>query len=198
MSIFLGSLALLGILALWQRVWIRVIWGSAGKIVNVSYLTVHFRMPQEPKKKQKRKQNKKQKESRVDGIGWLDLAPELLQAVSRGATFLLRHSELRYLRLEGTIGLKDVAATGMLWGIIQAADEILRLCRTNFELAVTPTFEMEETSLTFGMEGTVRLVVFLTTTIVILWHLPRQKLWRFLREQGPKQKHVSLEARLRR
>ena len=117
----------------------------------------------------------------MDGLGWIDLTPELLQAISRGSRFLLRHSELRYLWLEGTIGLEDAATTGMLWGTVQAVCGILQPCRANCEFAVTPAFDMEGTRLTLGAEGTVRLATFFAATIIILWYLPRQKLWRLLR-----------------
>ncbi len=190
-GIVLGSLALLSILALWQRVWIKVIWGSAGKLVDVSYLVIHFRMPKEPgrkKKKAKRKKKKKRERPRMDALGWVELAPELLQAMSSGSKFLLRHSELRHLRLEGDLALEDVADTGTLWGTVQAVYWILQPWRANFELAVTPAFDAESTNLTLGAEGTVRLVTLFAATAIILWNLPKQKLWRLLREQRYRQK----------
>ncbi len=199
-SVVLGSLALLSILALWQRVWIKVIWGSAGKLVDVSYLVIHFRMPKESgrkKKKKKREKQKKREGLRMDALGWVELAPELFQAMSKGSKFLLGHSELRHLRLEGDVGLEDVANTGTLWGTVQAVYWILQPWRANFELAVTPTFDVESTSLTFGAEGTVRLATLFATTAIILWNLPKQKLWRLLQEQRHRQKNASRKARLK-
>lgn len=199
-GIVLGSLALLGILALWQRVWIKVIWGSAGKIVDVSYLVIHFRMPRKPrreKRKEKREKKKKREGPRTGALGWVKLAPELLQTMGRGSKFLLRHSELRHLRLEGGVGLEDVATTGTLWGIVQAAYGILQPWRANFELAVTPTFDVGSTNLTFGAEGTVRVAILFATTAIILWYLPKRKLWRLLREQRHRQKKASRKARLK-
>ena len=200
-GIVLGSLALLSILALWQRVWFRVIWGSAGKIVDVSYLVIHFRLPQgagRKNKKEKRRKNKKKRERpKMDALGWVELAPELLQATSRGSKFLLYHSELRHLRLEGDIGLEDVANTGTLWGTVQAVYWILQPWRANFELAVTPAFDAESTSLTLGAEGTVRLAILFAATAIILWNLPKQKLWQLLREQRYRQNNVSYKARLK-
>jgi hypothetical protein len=196
-SIFLGSMALLSILALWQRVWIKVIWGSAGKNVKVSYLMIHFRMPQEPAKKKKRDKKQKRNGSRMGSLRWTDLAPELFQAISRGSKFLLRHSELRHLRLEGEIGLEDVANTGQLWGTVQAVYWLLQPWRSNFELAVTPTFDVDSTRLTLDVEGTVRLAILGAASVIILWHLPKQKLWRLLREPRPRQKYASHQARLK-
>lgn len=199
-GIVLGSLALLSILALCQRVWIKVIWGSADKIVDVSYLVIHFRMPKEPgrkKHKEKREKKKKREGLKRDYLGWVELVPELLQAMNRGAKFLFRYSELQHLRLEGYVGLEDVANTGTLWGTVQAVYWILQPWRVNFEFAVTPTFGVESTSLTLGMEGTVRLAILFAAMVIILWNLPKQKLWRLLREQGHRHKTTSHKVRIK-
>lgn len=189
-GIVLGSLALLCVLALCQRVWIEIIWGPAGRSIDVRYLLIHFRTPRE-----RRKRKKKQGRRKTGALGWIKLAPELLQAIGKGLKFLLRHSELRHLRLEGVIGTEDFATTGILWGTIQAVYGMLQPWGSKFELAVTPDFDEGNTRLTFDAEGAVRLVALSVTVSIILWYLPKRKIWQLLREQRRRQKKASHRTR---
>ncbi len=173
-------MALLCGLALCQRLWIKVVWGPALRSIELHYLLLHLRTPRE---RRKAKKKKKRKMRRTGTLGWLKLAPELLQASSKGLKFLLRHSELRHLRLEGSVGTEDVALTGILWGTIRATHGALGPRGSKLELAVTPDFPEGKTSLTLDAEGAVRLGALLATAAIIVWYLPKRKIWRLLREQ---------------
>lgn len=183
-GIILGSLALFCTLALYQRVWIKVVWGPDRRATEVRYLFLRFRAPRRHRKVKKAKKAKKERKRwRRGALGWLKLAPELLQAGDKGLRFLLRHSELRHLRLEGSVGTEDAATTGILWGTIWAAHGAIGPWDSRVELAVAPDFDEGNTSLKIDAEGAVRLWALLATAVVILWHLPKRKLWRLLREQ---------------
>ena len=174
---------MLGALALCQRVWIKAVWEPDRRSIDVHYLLLHFRTPRPRRRRKVKKRREKRKRRGRGALGWLKLAPELLQAGGRGLKFLLRHSELRHLRLEGSVGTEDPAATGVLWGTIQAVYGALGPWGAKLELAVAPDFDEGKTSLKIDAEGAVRLWTLVVTAAVILWHLPKRKLWRLLREQ---------------
>lgn len=189
-GIILGSLVLLSALALGQRLSIRAVWGPDHRSIDVRYLLLRFRAPGRGKKVKKKRKRAKEKawKRRKGTLGWLKLAPELLQAGGRGLKFLLRHSELRRLRLEGSVGSEDPALAGVLWGTIQTAYGTLGPWGSKIELAVAPDFDEGKTHLKIDAEGAMRLGTLLATAVVILWHLPKRKLWRLLREQRRRKK----------
>lgn len=190
-GIVLGSLALLCALALSQRVWIKVVWASAGRSIEVRYVLLHFHVPG---KRRKVKEGKRAREKarkrgrrgvlgRRDVLGWIKLALELLQASEKGLKYLLQHSELRHLQVKGIVGTEDVATTGILWGTIQAVYWTTSQWVSKLELTVAPDFAEGKTSLTLDAEGAVRLGVLLATPAIIVWSLPKRKLWQLLWKQ---------------
>ncbi len=117
-GIVLGSLALFFAVALYQRVWIDVSFGSARRSIEVRYLFFRFRVP----KRRRKGEEKKEKKRKGSGgaLGWLKLAPEILRASGKGLKFLFRHGEIRSFRIEGRLGTGDAATTGIMVVGIQA------------------------------------------------------------------------------
>lgn len=199
-GIVLGTLALACALALCQRVWIKVSLCPAHRAIDVRYLLLRFRVPRKHRKKRtgkKKGQKKRAWERGEAGLGWIKLVPELLRASDKGLKFLFRHSELRHVRVEGSIGTDDPATTGALWGIIQAAYGTLGPWGSKIELALRPDFEEGNTRLVIDAEGAVRLGALLATLAVILRYLPKRKIWRLLWEQRHTRKGVSRRAGLK-
>lgn len=184
-GLVLGILVLLCIILLCASARIRVVWGPGGRSIEVRYLGVCFR-PSGKRRKKKDKRGKRRK----GGLGWVKLVPELLQAGGKGLKFLLCHSELRHLRIEGRIGTEDAANTGVFWGIIQAAYGTLQPWASKLELAVAPDFDGGDTHLALDGEASARLAALLAAAVIILWDLPKGKMLRLLRE-GSKRKKAS-------
>lgn len=170
------------VLALHQRVWIRVVWGPDSWSIEVRYLLLRLRGP-----RKHRKREEKRKRRKTSVLQWVRLVPELLRALGKGLGFLIRHSQLRHLRLEGTIGTEDPATTGIVWGSIQAFRGLLP-CASKLELTIAPDFVEQRISLTLGAEGVVRMAVVLTTITIALWYIPKRRLWSLLRDQSRKAK----------
>jgi len=181
-GIVLGSLILLLALALYQRVWIEVSLGSARRSIEVRYLLFHFRMPRKRRKGEKKKAEKKKRKGHGGALDWLRLAPEILRASGKGLKFLFRHGEIRSFRIEGSLGTGDVATTGILFGAIQAFLGALGRLASRLELDITPDFEEGKTRLSLEVEGAVRLGTLLAVPFIVLWYLPKRKLWRLLRK----------------
>ena len=182
-GVVLGSLFLLLVLALHQRVWIRVVWAPDGRSIEARYLFLRLRGP-----RRHRKREKKQKVRKTSVLRWVRLVPELLRALGKGLGFLVRHSQLRHLRLEGTIGTEDPASTGILCGSIEAFCGLLRLLVPGVELAIAPDFVEERVSLTLDAKIAMRMAVILTTITIVLWYMPKRRLWNLSRDQRRKAK----------
>ncbi|HAF70123.1 MAG: hypothetical protein XD60_0055 [Acetothermia bacterium 64_32] len=178
-GIVLGALLVLCLLALGQRVRIALLWGPKGRSVKVRYSFLRFQVP----KHKERGRPKKGRRRRETGGHWLKLAPELLRAGWKGFEFSLRHCELGRLRVDGKVGGDDPVVTGILWGAIRGAHGALWPWGHKMELAVRPDFDGGGTSIEIHVEGAVRLGTILAAAAVVLWHLPKRKLWRLLREQ---------------
>ncbi len=171
------------VLALYQPGWIKFVWAPDGRSIEVRYLLLRLRGP-----RRHRKREKKQKRRKTSVLRWVRLLPELLHALGKGLGFLNRHSQLRHLRLEGTIGTEDPASTGIVWGSIEAFCGLLRLSVPGFELAIAPDFVEQRVSLTLDAKIVVRMAVILTTIIIVLWYIPKRRLWSLLRDQRRKTK----------
>jgi len=181
-GIVLGSLALFFAVALYQRVWIDVSFGSARRSIEVRYSFFRFRVPK-PKRRRKGEEEKEKKRKGSGGaLGWLKLAPEILRASGKGLKFLFRHSEIRSFRIEGRLGTGDVATTGIMFGAIQAFRGVLGRLASRLELDITPDFEEGKTGLALEVEGAVRLGTLLAVPFIVLWYLPKRELWRLLHE----------------
>ncbi len=181
-GVVLGSLFLLLVLALHQRVWIRVVWGPDSRSIEVRYVLLRLRGP-----RKHRKREEKRKRRKTSFLQWVRLVPELLRALGKGLGFLIRHSQLRHLRLEGTIGTEDPATTGIVWGSIQAFRGLLP-CASKLELTIAPDFVEQRISVTLDVEGVVRMAVVLTTITIVLWYIPKRRFWSLLRDQSRKAK----------
>ncbi len=189
-GVVLGSLFLLLVLALHQRVWIKVVWAPDSRLIEVRYLFLRLHGPRRHRKREKR-----QKRRKTGVLRWVRLVPELVRALGKGLGFLVRHSQLRHLRLEGTIGTEDPAITGIVWGSIQAFRGLLP-CASKLELTIAPDFVEERVSLTLDAEGVMRMAVVLTTITIVLWYIPKRRLWSLLRDRSRKgRKSASPHAR---
>ena len=175
-GIILGSLAVFLAVALYQRVWIDVSVGHADRSIDVRYLFFHLR----PLKRARKERKKRAREG--NALGWLKLIPDLLRAVGKGLRIISRHGEIRSLRIAGRLGTGNAATTGILFGAIQAFRRAFGRSVSRLELDITPDFEEGKTRLALEAEGTVRLGVLLAVPFVVLWHLPKRKLWRLLRK----------------
>lgn len=173
---------MLFVLALHQRVWIKIVWGPDSRSIEVRYLLLRLRGPKRHRKREKRRKRRK-----TSVLQWIRLAPELLRALGKGLGFLIRHSQLRHLRLEGTIGTEDPATTGIVWGSIQAFRGLLP-CASKLELTIAPDFVEEHVRLTLDAEGVMRMAIILTTITIVLWYIPKRRLWSLLRDQRRKAK----------
>jgi len=179
-GIVLGSLAVFFAVALYQRVWIDVSFGLARRSIEVRYLFFRFRVPKRRRKGEEEKEKKRKGSG--GALGWLRLAPEILRASGKGLKFLFRHGEIRSLQIEGSLGTGNVATTGILFGAIQAFRGALGRLASRLELDITPDFEEGKTGLALEVEGAVRLGTLLVVPFIVLWYLPKRKLWRLLRK----------------
>lgn len=201
-EIILSSLVLLLILALWQRIWVKLGWGPAGGFVDVRYLLIHVRMPRSArkrKKKPKKKRERREKSVRpgAGALGWIKLAPELLRTVSKDLKFLLPRIELRRLRLGGRIEAENAATTATLWGAMQAVNGALQPWGSKLEFTVMPDFSGGGTNLTFDASAGVRVITLLGMVAISLWYLPKWKLLRLLWTERRRQKKASAETGLK-
>lgn len=181
LGIVMGSLFLLCTLALSQRVRITLAWEPGTRSVEIRYAFLRFRIPRHKERAKRKKRRRAKRIGRRSTLQWLKLVPELVEAVWKGLKFLLRRSELRRMVIEGSVGAGDPAMTGILWGEIQAAYGVREL--RVLELAIVPDFADGTTNLRLDAEGAVRLGAILTSAVVVLWRLPKRKLWRLLRER---------------
>jgi hypothetical protein len=184
-AIVLGSVVLIFGLALYQPIWIRIKWGGQEKLLHVRYLILNFRRPKE-RKKSKPKKKEKDRQSWINILDWIKLAPELIKEIGKGLRILFRYSEIRHLRIDGALGTDEVDMTGFLWGITQAFFGTLKLWIPKLEMNIYPNFTKEKTALNLDAQISTRMGGLLTSTAVILWHIPKRKLWRVIRKQRKK------------
>lgn len=201
-GIVLGSLALLVAVALAQWLTVRGRVGPEGAALEVRYLWVRVRIPSEREmsKTQRRESDAEESESKRRSGGnardWLVLIPEGLQAVVASLRYLLRRTRIERLRVTGTIGTDDPSETGMAVGAIHALHGALGPWAHAVDLAIEPDFEAERTTIVVEGAIRVRVGVLLATPLVVLWHLPKRKMWRAWRA-GRRHKGSSRSARER-
>jgi hypothetical protein len=58
----------------------------------------------------------------------------------------------------------------------------------SLELTIAPDFVEERVSLTLDAKIAMRMAVILTTTTIVLWYMPKRRLWSLLRDQRRKAK----------
>jgi hypothetical protein len=168
--------------------------GPERREVRVKYLSFTFRIPsgKEADGKSSRDRSddadgeptkKEAKKKRGSSVDWLKLLPDGLQALQSGLIYLLRRLRIDNLRISGTVGTDDPADTGMLIGAIYAVYGALQPWSRPIELSVAPNFEEEVYAISLRGRVSVRLGVLIGMPLVVLWHLPKRRIWRTWRAQ---------------
>lgn len=174
-------------LALYQPILVKIRWGSSEKLFHVRYFLLSFRRPKKRKKSVKKEKQKEKGDRDWHGIlEWIKLAPELLNTVGKGLKILFRYSEVRSLKVEGTLGAEDPAVTGTLWGLTQTFYGNLTQWTSPLEIDVTPDFIDGNTELNLDTTMSLRMGGILTSVAIILWYLPKRQLWRIIRKSKRK------------
>mgnify|MGYP006278145449 CR=1 FL=1 len=196
----LGSL--LALLAFALSRWITVTGelGPARREIRIQYLVFTFRIPSQAQADAERPRDEadddeaepakeKPTKRRGSALDWLKLIPEGLQVLKQGLIYLVRRLRIYDLRVSGTIGTDDPADTGMLIGAIYALYGALQPWSRPVELTIAPDFEAEVYAISLRGRVSVRLGVLVAMPLVMLWHLPKRKIWRTWRKQRRKRHH---------
>lgn len=196
-GIVLGIFALLLVVALSGRITVTGEIGTERRAVRIRYLLFTFRIPSEekadaenlrdePDKDEKTPEKERSKKKGGGALAWLKLLPEGIQALKHGLVYLFGRLRIDDLRISGTIGSDDPADTGMLIGAIYAVYGALQPWSRRVDLAIAPSFEAERFDVSARGRLSVRLGVLLGMPLVVLWHLPKRKIWRTWRAQRRK------------
>ena len=212
-GIVLGSLALLVAIALMPWLTVRGRVGPEGVEMELRYLWGRIRIPSEratsstPRSEDEAPDagsdtNDAETEPDSDGRSagnvrdWLVLIPDGLKAVVAGLHYLLRRTRIERLRVAGTIGTDDPSESGIAVGAIHALHGSLGPWARAIDLSIEPDFETERTAIVAEGAVHVRVGTLLATPLVMLWHLPKRKMWRAWRA-GRRRQSSSRSARER-
>lgn len=201
MTLALVLIAAVMVLALSQRLRLRLTWGPAGRSVSLRYLMIRLRSDsgrlREPAEAMAPKVAKarKRKPRRADGRrrwrwSWrrlIGLLPEAAGAVWKGGGFLVRRCRIEYLRIEGPIGTPDPALTGMLWGAVSALQDTI-VTQSVAQVRLWPEFVEDRTQVTFDATLSVRAGALLAAPLLLVWHLPKRSLWQAFRSARSSEK----------
>ncbi len=174
--------------------------GPERREVRVAYLGFTFRVPsgKPADARQSRRKSEdagdgpskqKAKTKRGGAMDWLKLLPDGLQGLKRGLVYLLRRLRIDELRIWGTVGTDDPADTGMLIGAIYAVYGALQPWSRPIELTVAPDFDGAVHAIRLRGRVSVRLGVLIGMPLVVLWHLPKRRIWRTWRAQRRRRHH---------
>jgi len=202
LAIVLGSLLALLAFALSRWITITGEIGPDRREVRIQYLFVTVRVPSEKDADAEQDQDREEsieddeepeketsKKKSGGALDWLKLLPEGLHALKRGLIYLFRRLRIYDLHIAGTIGTDDPADTGMLIGAIYAVYGSLQPWSRSIELAIAPDFDEERMAIQARGRVSVRLGVLVGMPLVILWHLPKRKIWRTWRTQRRRRHH---------
>lgn len=215
-ALLAAALALSLLLA--QRLRLSLTWGPDGRSIRLRYLMIRLGSDRRPASKTEaaarreaaaRKKEKKARKKRRDPSGrrrwrasWprlIALLPEATAAVWKSVGFLVRRCRIEHLRIEGPIGTSDPALTGMLWGAVAPVQEAV-LALGLGQARLWPEFVDGRTELTFDATLSVAAGSLVATPLVLVWHLPKRRLWRAVRRvgvpeagEGPRQRPIHEE-----
>lgn len=120
----------------------------------------------------------------------LKLIPESLLALKSALSYLVKRLRIDELRVSGTVGTDDPAETGTLIGAIYAVYGALQPWSRNVELSIRPDFEAGDSAVQARGRVSVRLGTVIGLFVVLLWHLPKRRIWRTWRAQRWGRRHL--------
>ena len=115
------------------------------------------------------------------GIDFLKLGTEITGIIKYIIKFLGRHGRVAELELWGRIGTGDPYLTGTLTGLIEALKGVFTRSFSSARVEIQPEFGEEKLELAgiFGVE--IRIIQLFVLLILILWKLPKRKVWKMVR-----------------
>jgi hypothetical protein len=183
------------LLAVWQPLRLSLVWGPDGRAIRLRYLMIQLRSDRRRssdgeaaapgereagKKREKRQKRSGRKRWRFSWRRLIALLPEAAVAVWKSGAFLVGRCRIDHLRIEGPIGTSDPALTGVLWGAVSAVQGAI-LTQGVGQSRLWPEFIEGRTAITFDATLSVPAGSLLATPLVLVWHLPKRKLWRAFR-----------------
>jgi len=132
---------------------------------------------------EQKKENGQQEDKFKKWIDFLKLGTEISGIIKYIIKFLGRHGRVAELELWGRIGTGDPYLTGTLTGLIEALKGVLTQSFSSARVEVQPEFEEEKLELAgiFGVE--IRIIQLFVLLILILWKLPKRKIWKMVRNR---------------
>ncbi len=115
------------------------------------------------------------------GIDFLKLGTKITGIIKYIIKFLGRHGRVAELELWGRIGTGDPYLTGTLTGLIEALKGVFTRSFSSARVEIQPEFGEEKLELAgiFGVE--IRLIHLVFLVFLILWKLPKRKVWKLSR-----------------
>lgn len=115
------------------------------------------------------------------GIDFLKLGTKITGIIKYIIKFLGRHGRVAELELWGRIGTGDPYLTGTLTGLIEALKGVFTRSFSSARVEIQPEFGEEKLELAgiFGVE--IRIIQLFVLLILILWKLPKRKVWKMVR-----------------
>lgn len=165
---------------------------ETGTSIQLNFARLKFTVPsgasgkkegakKESEEVEKKKEDGKKKDKVKNGIDFLRMGPDITGLIKDIIKFLGRHGRVARLELWGRIGTGDPALTGTLTGLIEALKGVLAQSFSSARVEVQPEFGEEKLELAgvFGVE--IRLIQLFVLIFVILWKLPKRKIWKLVR-----------------
>jgi len=133
------------------------------------------------KEVKKKEEGRKKKDNIKTGIEFLKLGSDITGLIKDVIKFLGRYGKVAKLELWGRIGTGDPYLTGILTGLIEALKGAVTQSFSSASVEVQPEFGEEKLELAgiFGVE--IRLIQLFFLISLILWKLPKRKIWKLVR-----------------
>lgn len=130
---------------------------------------------------EKKKEGGQQKDKSKKVTDFLRMGTEITGIIKYIIKFLGRHGRIAELELWGRIGTGDPYLTGTLTGMIEALKGVFAQTFSSARIEVQPEFGEEKLELAgiFGVE--IRIIQLFVLIILILWKLPKRKVWKMVR-----------------
>jgi hypothetical protein len=181
--IIVVALVLLIWLALLQPIWVILTISPDQTKVSIRYIGLRFQPSSSKHGAKKSNEEKKRKSGGPKPpTEWIRLFPRLIEALKRSIRYLLNRIKLKKLELQGTLGVEDPIQTGLL---IAAAHTIKQFIpdREGFVFNLTPDFIDGETQIWGDFESGIRPTSIINSGLVLLWHLPKVKILKLIRQK---------------
>lgn len=125
--------------------------------------------------------DRKKKNNLENGIGWLRLLADIFSLAKRVIKFLGRHGRVARLEIRGMIGTDDPYLTGTLAGVIETLKGIFTQSFPSARIEVRPEFGEKKLELAGILGVEIRLIHLVFLIILILWKLPKRRVWKLAR-----------------